>query len=173
MTAASRRSAMSQAPTRPRWRRAASASTWFPATAATNSMDRSSVTTPRVRWQADNLRGEPHCGGDRPTCPKIDEDLGLQPRRRRSDQEGQGVVLRHLPQSGREQIGGRQLLRRGPLTVPLQPGPLAAPVSTTAAIKSIVGRVAWQVSGKDKVCGLSRQPEQDAPALGHQRDECA
>ena len=82
---------------------------------------------------------------------QADEELRLQPRRRRADQEGQGLVLRDVPLPRRQQDGRRQLLR---LRIRRRSG-IAADTSRPGIddghIRSIAGRVSAQLSSKDKV----------------------
>ena len=79
------------------------------------------------------------------------QELRLQPRRRRSDLQGQGVVLRDVPLPGRQQDGRRQLLRcrsrrrSGTPPIPRRPG------IDDGHIRSFAGRVAAQFSQKDKI----------------------
>ena len=60
------------------------------------------------------------------------EKLRHQRRHRRTDRQGQRLVLRHVPLSRRQQDGGRQLLRQGPVAVSFRSRSDAGPASTTA-----------------------------------------
>ena len=81
--------------------------------------------------------------------------------------QGQGVVLRDVPLSGREQDGGRQLLRRrsvarsGTSPTPSRPG------IDDGHIRSIAGRVTAQLSAEGQDLVLPRRTGQGARPLGH------
>ena len=150
---------------RPKWARAACASTWCRATAATRSAVRRCSTTP-TRVSIRQLRLAGHRPGLHALEPerqqdvqsqqphhqrrRHQEDLGRQSDDRRTDPQEQGLVQLLVPAPRLDEDQDGRLLRQEPVAVRLRPG-LHQAGHRRRPHRQQRGRISWQVSGKDKI----------------------